>query len=252
MIKFFRKIRQKLLPENKFSKYLVYAIGEIVLVVIGILLAVQINSWNQDRKDAKTELDVLKKLNTNIQTDTATFHKGISQIQSSLDKLNIIEDEINNEKLDRFSINIIRPMLDAVNINLETTTWENLKSTGELNLIKNAQLTDSIQNYYIQFSLNSRAWTDAYVEYNRNILAPKFFELDDFSMFAPSDSIDPDIQKKQPFAYGQSIFFRNSLRYRKGALQSLLIVFKKDLSRAKSVLKMLNEEIIIKKAQLRL
>jgi hypothetical protein len=47
MIKFFRKIRQKLLSENKFSKYLIYAIGVIFLVMIGILLALQINNWNE-------------------------------------------------------------------------------------------------------------------------------------------------------------------------------------------------------------
>ncbi|MFD2824514.1 hypothetical protein ACFS5M_12600 [Lacinutrix iliipiscaria] len=50
MIKFFRKIRQKLISENKFSKYLIYAIGEIVLVVIGILIALQINNKNDERK----------------------------------------------------------------------------------------------------------------------------------------------------------------------------------------------------------
>lgn len=51
MIKFFRKIRQKLLSENKFSKYLIYAIGEIILVVIGILIALQINNWNEARNN---------------------------------------------------------------------------------------------------------------------------------------------------------------------------------------------------------
>lgn len=50
MLEFFRKIRQQLLSENSFSKYLFYAIGEIILVVIGILLALQINNWNEDRK----------------------------------------------------------------------------------------------------------------------------------------------------------------------------------------------------------
>lgn len=50
MIKFFRKIRHKLLSENKFSKYLLYAIGEIILVVIGILIALQINNWNEANK----------------------------------------------------------------------------------------------------------------------------------------------------------------------------------------------------------
>lgn len=50
MIKFFRKIRQNLLMENKNWKYLKYAFGEIILVVIGILIALQINNWNDERK----------------------------------------------------------------------------------------------------------------------------------------------------------------------------------------------------------
>jgi hypothetical protein len=50
MIKFFRKIRQKMLTENKFGKYMTYAVGEVILVVIGILIAVSINNWNQERQ----------------------------------------------------------------------------------------------------------------------------------------------------------------------------------------------------------
>jgi hypothetical protein len=59
MIKFFRKIRQRLLTENKFSKYLIYAIGEIILVVIGILIALSINNWNDYRKERNEEKIVL-------------------------------------------------------------------------------------------------------------------------------------------------------------------------------------------------
>ena len=51
MIKFFRKIRQRLLTENRLGKYLLYAIGEILLVVIGILIALSINNWNEERKN---------------------------------------------------------------------------------------------------------------------------------------------------------------------------------------------------------
>jgi hypothetical protein len=51
VIKFFRKIRQQILTENKFSKYFLYAIGEIILVVIGILIALRINNWNELRKE---------------------------------------------------------------------------------------------------------------------------------------------------------------------------------------------------------
>jgi hypothetical protein len=62
MIKFFRQIRENLLMENKIGKYLKYAIGEIVLVVIGILIAVQINNWNQEKLEVKKEYEIMSNL----------------------------------------------------------------------------------------------------------------------------------------------------------------------------------------------
>lgn len=61
-MKFFRRIRQKLLTENKFSKYLLYAIGKIVLVVIGILLSLQINNWNEKRKQLAYSQELMLEL----------------------------------------------------------------------------------------------------------------------------------------------------------------------------------------------
>ena len=62
MIKFFRKIRYDLMEKNKTGKYLKYVIGEIILVMIGILLALQVNNWNQERISSKNELALLKNL----------------------------------------------------------------------------------------------------------------------------------------------------------------------------------------------
>lgn len=59
MIKFFRRIRQQLLTENKFSKYVLYAIGEIILVVVGILIALSINNWNSNQKNLVAEKDYI-------------------------------------------------------------------------------------------------------------------------------------------------------------------------------------------------
>ncbi|MGB5263940.1 MAG: DUF6090 family protein, partial [Lutimonas sp.] len=69
MINFFRKTRKKLANENRFVKYWRYAIGEIVLVVIGILIALQINNWNEDKKARATELYVLQEIFNNLNED---------------------------------------------------------------------------------------------------------------------------------------------------------------------------------------
>ena len=69
MIKFFRHIRKRLLSENKFSKYVLYAIGEIILVVIGILIALQINNWNEQRKADIQEQAILVRLHKEFQSN---------------------------------------------------------------------------------------------------------------------------------------------------------------------------------------
>src|SRR6056297_2135301 len=81
MLKFFRKIRQNLLSENKLTKYLLYAIGEIALVMLGILLALQVNNWNENRKSKKTETYVLNEILSNLNEDDAILNEIINQRQ---------------------------------------------------------------------------------------------------------------------------------------------------------------------------
>tara|TARA_B100000497_G_C7695677_1_gene424750 strand:- start:231 stop:434 length:204 start_codon:yes stop_codon:yes gene_type:complete len=66
MLTFLRKIRKSLIESGSSRKYLLYAVGEIALVVIGILIALQINNWNEFRKDRKVENDILREIITNI------------------------------------------------------------------------------------------------------------------------------------------------------------------------------------------
>lgn len=80
MIKFFRNIRQHLLSENTFSTYLLYAIGEIILVVIGILIALQINNWNEGRKVEAFES--LKAQGVNIISDKVLQKKIVDVYDS--------------------------------------------------------------------------------------------------------------------------------------------------------------------------
>jgi len=78
MIKFFRKIRQNLLVKNKTGKYFKYAIGEIILVVIGILIALQINNWNEDRKTKINEKELYSRILMNLQLDEKRINDYIT------------------------------------------------------------------------------------------------------------------------------------------------------------------------------
>jgi hypothetical protein len=86
MIKLFRNIRQKLLVEGKTINYLKYAIGEIVLVMIGILLALQVNNWNENRKGHLNELKLVKQLIDDARADSIFFESRIKyqQIRDTL------------------------------------------------------------------------------------------------------------------------------------------------------------------------
>ncbi|TFG75088.1 MAG: hypothetical protein E4H26_06710 [Flavobacteriales bacterium] len=92
MINLFRKIRQQLADDNKPLKYMRYAIGEIVLVVIGILIALQINNWNEWRKDREKEQKVLITLAKNLERNSVILRSGLSYIEKLDNSSKIVFD----------------------------------------------------------------------------------------------------------------------------------------------------------------
>lgn len=97
MIKFFRKIRQKLLSENKFSKYLIYAFGEIILVVIGILIALQINNLNELHKSEKKEVKILSEIKNNLVEDLIDHDQNIFYITYKDSIFNLLLTLLNSD-----------------------------------------------------------------------------------------------------------------------------------------------------------
>ena len=148
MIKLFRKIRKRLLTENKFSKYLVYAIGEILLVMIGILLAFQVDSWNDQRKRDLLEIDILKELKQNLMVDIVDIDENISQHEQSLKSSQIISSVIENDLPNNDSLNNHFSNIIIVPMFLPTkTAYENLKLTGTT-IIENDSLRLAIIELY--------------------------------------------------------------------------------------------------------
>ena len=127
MIKFFRKIRQKLLSENKFSKYLIYAIGEIILVVIGILIAIQINEWNRDRKLYQEELEGYQLIINDLKRDATLFKTYQDSYSNFLDTY----FQINKIKKGEGLFRNISPDYLVMNIEFNPVTQQNHQANIE-------------------------------------------------------------------------------------------------------------------------
>ncbi|MDX1470920.1 MAG: DUF6090 family protein [Flavobacteriaceae bacterium] len=164
MIKFFRLIRMRLLSENKAIKYLLYAFGEIILVVIGILIALQINNWNERKKEYNLGNRYLEDIKSDLEKDVAQAEFILKEHINSISLINSIDSTLLKKefhqpkefewffnRVDTTDISYIfyrgysfRPVNGAYN---------SLISDGKSGLIKNRQLFQQIQEIYAELNL---------------------------------------------------------------------------------------------------
>ena len=181
MIKFFRKIRQNLLMENKTGKYFKYAIGEIVLVVIGILIALSINNWNEQKKSEKQIELLLNNLVKSIEEDKSyltnsailqEFRSNSLSYVLNIAKNDFEQNSIINKPIPKHKKNKFweGPYPDTLNMDFinRAIVWsgvhdkviinknilDELKSTGLFSTIKNDSLKKSINKYYSYVNSN--------------------------------------------------------------------------------------------------
>jgi len=148
MIKFFRKIRQKMLTENKFSKYLIYAIGEIVLVVIGILIALSINNWNNNKAERRLENDILKEILVNLEADIQNIEIKANENNRFAKHNQLVYEHLKNKTQLTDSLKYYYSYLWGFgNFQPIKVGYENLKSRG-LSIIKNGTLRKEISELY--------------------------------------------------------------------------------------------------------
>lgn len=151
MIKFFRQVRKKLLEANKLGRYLTYAIGEIVLVVIGILIALQVNDLNEERKNRILEAEYYCKLLEDLNQDVIEINK-----QLDLNELRINNSNKFIHLLQQPSFTqpeIMEAMLGSVSKTTFTfkpsmAAFEDLKSSGNLGLLKDLNIKNKLVSYY--------------------------------------------------------------------------------------------------------
>lgn len=145
MIPVFRKIRKKMADDNKPMRYMRYAIGEIILVVIGILLALQLNSWKEEI-NAKEELKVSMNLMLDdLSQDIAFYDKQIERIGNRI----LLLSDFTQGNYSEIDIEII-PNTVSFNIpnKIYGKTYISLKEDRQFNMIKNLELRRKITSYY--------------------------------------------------------------------------------------------------------
>lgn len=128
MIKFFRRIRQQLLSENKFSKYLLYAIGEIVLVIIGILIALQINNKNEQRKTENKIVSILKEVQNDLGLDIQKSDELIAYYKTRDSIINLVKaDKLTYDDYKNENLNALRfVIMDAFHMKIHANGYTNL------------------------------------------------------------------------------------------------------------------------------
>ncbi len=197
MIKFFRKIRYNLMEQNKTD-----AIGEIILVVIGILIALQINNWNEGNKDIKQEKVYLKNLKDDL--------KGIIDAYNTA---NIIEDIIlkqSSDILKHYELNQGFYNMDTIfsklndltlrwNVTPSPTTLVEMINSGQTKLIRNTSLRKDLVSFNEQLQLWSANTTNNNTNLVDNIIVPEILKLGVLSSKGYSEELEA-IMRNYTFA----------------------------------------------------
>jgi type II secretory pathway pseudopilin PulG len=150
MLRFFRQIRQRLLTDNKFSKYLLYAIGEIVLVVIGILIAISIDNWNQERILKREEQVALQNLKQDFQYNREALQKNIAitqkTIESNLQVLNYTGSKPKPGTEEAFNV-LINDVTVTSEFFPKNSFLDDLMNSGRLQIIRSAGLREKLSSW---------------------------------------------------------------------------------------------------------
>jgi hypothetical protein len=186
MINFFRKTRKKMADDNRPLKYMRYAIGEIVLVVIGILIALSINNWNEERKERILEKVVLHGVLGNIERNNILIRESLLRIEdfdkSSNIVLSVLRKEIPySDTLAKHFFNSGRT--GGLLFPISSEGYESLKNEG-FNIIHSAKLKDQILKLFevsliriqtiAQWTMSSSVATD---EYNSTLFRQESSDL---------------------------------------------------------------------------
>ena len=183
MIKFFRKIRLDALSRKRFAKYFTYAIGEIILVVIGILIALQVSNLNEQRKDRDLGNSLKKALQSELKADIELINLDLEYVEEELKRNNSFAQRLSSTTASEDTlIQIVRhEYSNGFNgaRTLDKTTFNSLESTGKMNLLGD-EIVARVQKYYRDREL--------FIEANKNNTQIYFNLVEPFLLKYPNDT----------------------------------------------------------------
>ncbi|MFD2727131.1 DUF6090 family protein [Hyunsoonleella rubra] len=259
MIKFFRKIRQSLLMENKTGKYFKYAIGEIILVVIGILIALQINNWNEKRKASNEEIKILKALEADFKVSKQRIEETIKIQSRVMDYSQILINIHENRNQNQFQYfdthldslnNLIAYGISWYRAEPITGAYNSLTNSGKIDLIKNEELRHLLAQFIADFDSGFEDQESAM------LLLDKLNDDTNHFILKIADNkfrkrFNYNLRKIDSIKIAESFFTNDSFfgnLYLKSVLEYNRILRQKQLlEQSKSILKIINDELENKK-----
>ena len=150
MINFFRRIRKQLANDNKPLKYMRYAIGEIILVMVGILLALQVNNWNEQLKNNDLEREFLNGLRADLVIDSTYYSKRIQDAENYIRINRNFIGELYEEQQNYADVQNLFEKLSLYSdlLTIQNSTYQELINEGKFNLIRNRELKSALIDYY--------------------------------------------------------------------------------------------------------
>ena len=224
MIKLFRNIRRDLLTKGKTMKYFKYAFGEIILVVIGILIALQINNWNESNKSQTEENNYIEsfyeenKSNKENLLLAIEFNEEKIKGVDSLKQL-LLSKEYSNESV----IPLCASLMGMSNYDPSTTTMENISASGEFKLVKNIELRKLIITTYKTFKTTTKLET-ILNDYIDKYVSPFFIEnvrFIDFSSLKEDFIQDP---KFENIVLGYEVLLNQQINGYKDNLEKIALL----------------------------
>ncbi|MGM5469888.1 DUF6090 family protein [Flavobacteriaceae bacterium LMO-SS05] len=179
MLKLFRNIRKNLITQGKTTNYLKYAIGEIILVVIGILIALQINNWNEQRKAKISEANFFENVLLDLVKDEEKLDYYKEFHCKRIDYLDTLLTYVRNPNIsmgiEKFGM-YVEPLFYSANPTNYSNTFESAKSMGAFNNFKEKELIKALSQYYADFVLIEQTFSSI-LRFVENQFEPLMYTL---------------------------------------------------------------------------